>query len=248
MLKFSWIQKVLIGITVSVFLPASTVWALGPQITVLEFKGDGTQINSFELKSNPPKKNLVTTIDGVKALNVDPNNLQESGVKKLLDANFAFKRVCNYREWAVFAKKYPDKEEWQIEELFTKYIEGNNIKLKKNSECFAEELEALIKAHPCLAKRGNIQFLVKPVDQARLDYNLGTGDFRRVVAVALTGCPYESSDEVLPACAFMRTGENKAAFFGPPAWADLVKTCAAEFQKPEIKKLADSAIEVTHSR
>jgi hypothetical protein len=218
--------------------------AAGPQIKVIEYDKRGTPLNTFVMKSQP----LVKEVSGKKALNVNPSNDQERNVYKLLNANFDFGFVCNYKEFSAFKKKYPDKEHWEVEELFSQYIIDNNIVLKKNGECFAENLERLLKAHPCLSKKASIEFHTKPVGMALQHYNHENDDLRRIVGVTLVNCPYDNDEQMLKACTFTRPLDTAHGFMGPPVWAELVDNCIAEFQKPEIKRLADAQLATAHTR
>jgi hypothetical protein len=224
----------------------------GTAIRVIELDSNGAKANTFEMKSRPPEKELVVEKNGKKALNTDQSNSQEAAIRKLLNANFDLNYLCLYREYDEYSKRHPEKEQWEIEELFAAYIENNKIKLKKQEECFAEELDSLLNAHPCLRKYGTINFYVMPLPLApAFDKHMGdrdNTDERRVVGVTVAGCPYRESNELLTACTYKRDKGQTEKFFGPAAWAEYVKKCTAEFKKPEIRQLADATMSSPHTR
>ena len=217
---------------------SSSSEAYGPQISIVERDVNFNLIRTLDFKSNPPQKNLTKIVNGHKALDTDPKNSQESAIKKILSDNLFFTEVCNYREYSEFSKKHPEKEDWEISQLFSKYIEDNNIKLKSNEECFAEELDKLIAIHPCLQKNAKIEFQVKPLPtDEELMSRPRHGIY--IVGVNLVGCPSSDPDQVLEACSYERK-DGQTFGFGPGIWGTLVKTCTEAFKNPEYRKMADA--------
>ena len=212
--------------------------SIGPQITIEERDVNYNLIRTLDFKSDPPQKNLTKTVDGHKLLNIDPKKSQESAIKKILSDNLFFTEVCNYREFSEFTKKHPGKPGWEVSQLFSQYIEKNDIKLKSNEECFAEELDQLIAIHPCLQKNAKIEFQVKPLPSEE-ELMSRRPDSTYIVGVNLIGCPSSDPDLVLEACSYERK-DGQTIGFGPGIWGTLVKTCTEAFKNPEYRKMADA--------
>jgi ankyrin repeat protein len=220
----------------------------GFQIRVREYDNDGTEINTFVLRSKP----LVKVVAGEKVLNVDATNDEERSVWKILDANFDFSSVCKYPELRSFSKLHPDLTDWKLNVEFGRHAFLNRIKLNTTETCFAEELEKLCKAHPCVEAFGSMEFFVSKEFRALNEpsqeyYDNKNTDSRRVVGAALGGCPYEDPNLALTACMFKRD-DSGVLYLQPWGWADFVCKSVAEFEKPENRKMADETLKKKSQR